>query len=209
MQFENGTVIGCGIVSGEIPPQPFFTNTFTKRCQSEAYRAETQAIERYRPNVIVWASTQERESIVVSTTTGNKDLVSGSAEWTSVMLSRINSRVAQLVATGAKVILLLEPPSLRIGNQSQPNASDLAYERMNDLLKEVATLHASHVGVVNLETRVCPSGPPCPFVVDGLGSIAAPRQAVRPDGVHYLSAGSLWVADWLVPQIQEAAKKLS
>ena len=210
MQFEDGTVLGCGIVSGEIPPQPFFPNTFTKRCQGEANHAEAQAIELYRPNTIVWASTQERNSIVVTSPTGSKAVQSGSPEWTSEMVNRINTRVEQFVATGANVILLLEPPSVHGGSRTQPNASDLAYERMNALLKIVAARHASKVAVVNLETRVCPSGSPCSYVVDGLGSTpATAQQGLRPDGVHYLPSGSLWVATWLVPQIQKAGTRLS
>ncbi len=210
MQFENGAVIGCGIVSGQIPPESFFTNTSTKRCQGEANRVDAQAIERFRPNVVVWASTQERNSIVASTPNGSENLASGSAGWTSVMLNRINARVAKFVAAGANVVLLLEPASVSDGKTSQSTANDLANQRMNDLLEEVAARHPAHVAVVNLGTRVCPSGPPCPYVVDGMGSTpATARQAVRPDGVHYLPAGSLWVADWLVPQIQEAAKGLS
>ena len=188
----------------------FFTNTFTKRCQGEANHAEAQAIELYRPNTIVWASTQERNSIVVTSPTGSKAVQSGSPEWTSEMVNRINTRVEQFVATGANVILLLEPPSVHGGSRTQPNASDLAYERMNALLKIVAARHASKVAVVNLETRVCPSGPPCSYVVDGLGSTpATAQQGLRPDGVHYLPSGSLWVATWLVPQIQKAATRLS
>lgn len=40
---------------------------------------------------------------------------------------------------------------------------------------------------------VCPSGPPCPILVDGI--------APRGDGAHYTAEGSLWVARWIMPQI--------
>ena len=81
---------------------------------------------------------------------------------------------------------------------------------MNALLREVAASHPGRVGVVDLSARVCPSGPPCPFVVDGFGStVATMTQAIRPDLTHYLPAGALWVARWLVPQIAAEAKKLS
>jgi hypothetical protein len=125
------------------------------------------------------------------------------------MLRRIEKRVGQLTATGAKVILLLEPPSVHGGSQSQPDASDIAYELMNGLLREAAAQDPDHVAVVNLATRVCPSGPPCPYFVDGHGTVSDPTAAIRPDDEHYLPAGSLWVAEWLVPQIQEAANRLS
>jgi hypothetical protein len=124
----------------------------------------------------------------------------------------MNDRVEKFVASGARVVLLLEPPQVHYG-QPGVTASDVAYEHMNALLKEVAAKHAGRVTVVNLGARVCPSGPPCPFVVDGFGSTGTPTQqdvnAIRPDGVHYLPSGSLWVARWLVPQIVAADKKLS
>ncbi len=59
----------------------------------------------------MWGSTDERSSIVVNTPTGSKVLDTGSPEWKAVMLQRIDGRVEQFVATGARVILLAEPPS--------------------------------------------------------------------------------------------------
>jgi peptidoglycan/LPS O-acetylase OafA/YrhL len=208
MRFENGAVIGCGIVSGEVAPQIVaginFAN-FTSKCQGEANTTETQAIERYRPSLIVWGSTDELNSVVVHTQSGSKVVQAGTPAWRSVMSERINDRVEKFLGTGAKVILLLEPPSVHSGDV---NSDDLAYEHMNALLSEVAARHPSDVGVVNLGDRVCPSGPPCQYFVDGHGSTSDPAQAIRPDGVHYLPPGALWVARWLVPQIAAAAKSL-
>jgi hypothetical protein len=214
MRFENGAVIGCGVVSGEIAPI-YYNNVnvaaYTEKCQGKANLAETQAIERYRPSLVVWGSTDEQNSIIADTPSGSKVLDTGSAEWKSVMLHRMNDRVDTLIAIGARVILLLEPPPVHTGSQQHAvDSTDLAYEHMNALLTEVAARHPGHVAVVNLESRVCPSGPPCPYVVDGLGStLATATQAIRPDTTHYLPAGSLWVARWLVPQIASAVKKLS
>ncbi len=215
MRFDTGAVIGCGIVSGQVAPLYIYgdvnVSAYTKRCQDEANLAETQAIERYRPSLIVWGSTDESASIVVKTRSGSTVLSSGSAAWRSVMLERLDTRVRELVGTGAKVILLLEPPPVnKTGGKGPVDSTDIAYERMNALLTEVAARHPGHVGLVDLEARVCPTGPPCQFVVDGFGStIATATQAIRPDLVHYLPAGSLWVARWLVPQIAAEAKKLS
>jgi hypothetical protein len=214
LRFENGAVIGCGVVSGLIAPIYYGSvnvAAYTDKCQGKANLAETQAIERYRPSLVVWGSTDEQNSIVADTPTGSKVLDTGSAEWKSVMLHRMNDRVDTLIAIGARVILLLEPPPVHTGSQQHAvDSTDLAYEHMNALLTEVAARHPGHVAVVNLESRVCPSGPPCPYVVDGLGStLATATQAIRPDTTHYLPAGSLWVARWLVPQIASAVKKLS
>ena len=209
MQFENGSVVGCGIVSGELAPALFDGVNLvagTSHCQGAANTAETDAIERYHPSIIVWGSTDERRSIVASTQAGSSVLTSGSAAWKTEMLRRMDDRVGEFVATGAKLVLLLEPPYAHPG--ARPTSDDLAFEQMNDLLKVVAARHPHDVAVVNLERRVCPTGPPCQYVVDGLGSLGDPTQAVRPDAVHYMSAGALWVARWLVPQIDEAVKNL-
>ena len=72
---------------------------------------------------------------------------------------------------------------------------------MNGLLREVAARHPGRVGLVDLASRVCPSGPPCPYVVDGVGAGQPAADSVRPDDYHYEVAGSLWVAQWLIPQI--------
>ena len=209
MQFENGSVVGCGIVSGELAPALFDGVNLvagTSHCQGAANTAETDAIERYHPSIIVWGSTDERRSIAAPTRAGSTVLPSGSAAWNTEMLRRMDDRVGEFVATGAKLVLLLEPPYAHPG--ARPTSDDLAFEQMNDLLKVVAARHPHDVAVVNLERRVCPTGPPCQYVVDGLGSLGDPTQAVRPDAVHYMSAGALWVARWLVPQIDEAVKNL-
>jgi peptidoglycan/LPS O-acetylase OafA/YrhL len=214
MGFKNAALIGCGVVSGEIAPLygPNGSNLSapTKLCQGEANRAETEAIERYRPSLIVWGSTDERDSVVNDTPAGSRILKTGSSEWRSVMLQRMDDRVEKFIATGARVILLSEPPSVHIGSQTGIDSNDIEYGEMNALLRDVAARHPKQVTVVNLQARVCPSGPPCPYVVDGFNSTGAtPAQTLRPDAVHYQPDASLWVAKWLVPRIFAAANKLS
>ena len=222
MHFQNGVVIGCGVVSGETAPvysaNGFNFVGYTSFCQGEANRAESLAIERYHPSLIVWGSTDERSSIEVGTAHGSEVLDSGSPKWEAVMLQRMDTRVEKFLATGARVILLLEPPPPHEGVLSPPsgqsrqlNSLDVSYEQMNALLKEVATRHPNQVAVLNLDTRVCPSGPPCPYVVPGFVSKPTSiMQTVRTDGLHYVTSGaSLWVAAWLVPQIVATAKRLS
>ena len=95
---------------------------YTAKCQGEANSAETQAIERYRPSLIVWGSTDETKSIVNATPTGNRVLNAGSPAWKAVMLQRMNTRVERFMATGARVILL---PGATGGTCGKNNPSDL------------------------------------------------------------------------------------
>ena len=225
LQFHTGAVLGCGIVSGQLPPVyvgGLNVVADTAKCQSEADSAEDAAIERFRPRIIVWGSTDERNSLFVATRAGSEVLVSGSRQWQSVMLARINSRVERLLGTGAKIILVLEPPEYH--QNVGVDSDDVAYQHMNALLQKVAERHPNQVGVVNLQPRVCPSGPPCPYVVSGFnptssrdassftcGPVTSPvpcGQTLRPDGIHYTQTSSLWVAQWLVPRIATVAKHL-
>jgi len=221
MQFENGAVIGCGVVSGTL--SPFYVGgvnimAATHQCQGEANRAESMALERYHPSLVVWGSTYEHSSILVGTANASAVLVPGTPKWKSVMLGRMDTRVEKFLGTGAGVILMLEPPPPHTpdlvpppARNGQVNSQDVSYEQMNDLLREVAARHPHKVAVVNLEARVCPSGPPCPFTV--IGFDARPKsvwQALRTDGTHYLTPkSSLWVAEWLVPKIAAASRGIS
>jgi peptidoglycan/LPS O-acetylase OafA/YrhL len=211
MHFEDGAVVGCGIVSGTLAPYMYGGVNIvagTSACQGEANRTETLAIAQFHPSLIVWGSTDERESIVVTTRTGTKILTSGSSEWYSVMKQRIHRRIDQFVTAGAAVVLLQEPPLVHPG---VANANDVEQERMNALLRRVAAQFPHRVAVVNLQARVCPSGPPCAYIVLRLGRTKRQTaiDSVRPDGVHYLGPGALWTAKWLVPQIAEAQKGLA
>jgi peptidoglycan/LPS O-acetylase OafA/YrhL len=212
MQFENGAVIGCGIVSGVIAP--FYLDghnivAYTTLCQGQANRSESLAIERDHPSLILWGSTEERSAIVVNTAQGTKVLASGSPEWRSVMLQRMDTRVNKFLATGARVILTLAAPAVHPADHTV-NSEDEDYANMNSLLKEVAAKHPHQVAVVDLSPRVCPTGPPCQDIVPAFNpKPTSVTQTVRADGTHYLPNASLWVARWLVPQIAAAAKGLS
>ena len=83
------------------------------------------------------------------------------------MLQRMEDRVQKFLATGAKVILLLQPPSVHQLNGvdpenlvplwnaplahggGSPNAGDKADEQMNALLRKVAAKNPHRVAVVN------------------------------------------------------------
>ena len=88
--------------------------------------------------------------------------------------------------------MLTQPPFWQSGNPPRPTPQDKDFERLNALLTKFA-LHTPHVKSVDLAAYVCPSGPPCPLLVDGLW--------VRGDGAHYTGEGSLWVARWLMPRL--------
>jgi peptidoglycan/LPS O-acetylase OafA/YrhL len=195
VRVEDASVIGCGVVSGEIAPS--FTdgrdvNATTRTCQQRAIASEDRALHAGRPNVVVWASSWERTALVVGSGTHQTVVVPGSPQWYAVLLNRMETRVRTFTSIGATVVMLTQPPFAESGSPSSTTQSDVEFERLNALLTRFAA-HTRHVRVVNLSAHVCPSGPPCPVIVDNIW--------VRPDDAHYGTEGSLWVARWLMPQL--------
>jgi len=204
IRVESGGVIGCGIVSGRLAP--YYYNgldllAYTKTCQSRARAAEASAFRLGKPDIILWSSTDERSAIAIHTPTGNEVLLQGSPRWRKVMLRRMDTRLQQFIATGATVVLLLQPPFVDAGSPTRPTTKDADFARLNSMLRQIAARHPGHIGVLDLSARVCPSGPPCPYRVGGL--------IIRPDDEHYESAGSLWVATWLVPRVLSTVRNTS
>jgi peptidoglycan/LPS O-acetylase OafA/YrhL len=195
VQVEDAAVIGCGVVSGEIAPLYINgENVYhdSKYCQARALALETQTLRIDHPSIVLWASTWERMSLVVGSGDHQKVLTQGSPQWRTVLTQRIQSRVQLFTAAGAKVVMLTQPPFARTGHPTGPSAADADFVRLNALLTQFA-LHQSHVTLVNLSAHVCPAGPPCPQITDGLG--------YRTDGAHYSADGSLAAARWLLPQL--------
>jgi hypothetical protein len=112
----------------------------------------------------------------------------------------MNAKLHELLGTGAKIILLIQPPFVNEGSPKRPTSSDQEFEQLNSVLRDVAAEHPKQVGLINLSYRVCAHGPPCSLFVHGL--------EVRPDRAHYGPAGTLWVAEWLVPSIVSEAHSL-
>lgn len=197
----DGAVQGCGIVSDTLAPEiegNINFHSYTRYCKRKVKRVEAAALTSGKPDIVLWGSTDEGSSII-DPPTGAQVLDSGTPRWRSVMLDRIDERVQTLLATGAKVVMLLEPAEV---HPKQPgiDASDKQTLQMNELLRTVATRYPTKVGVVDLASRVCPSGPPCPYAVDAL--------VPRADNLHYDAETSLWVAEWLMPRIAATAASL-
>jgi peptidoglycan/LPS O-acetylase OafA/YrhL len=195
VRIENGAVIGCGVVSGEVAPRVVDganVNEPSQTCKVRASAAAARALRAGPPNVVLWASTWERSSIVSGSGADQKILTAGSPKWYAMLRERMHHRVQQLTASGATVFLLTQPPFVDPGSPAGPTAQDNGFERLNAFLSEFAA-STPHVKLVDLATLVCPSGPPCPLVVDNVW--------LRGDGKHYTGVGSLWVARWLMPQL--------
>jgi peptidoglycan/LPS O-acetylase OafA/YrhL len=195
VRIENAAVIGCGVVSGRIAPHSVDgrdVNRASRLCQGRAEVAEAKALRSGRPNVVLWASSWERNSLSIGNGADQQILPAGSPEWFTVLLNRMGQRVREFTATGATVVMVTQPPFVDQGRPTVPTAQDESFLRLNNLLVAFAR-NRPHVELVDLAHFVCPSGPPCPLVVDDVDA--------RGDGAHYTADGSLWVARWLMPRL--------
>jgi hypothetical protein len=195
VQVEDAALIGCGVVSGQIAP--YFINgrnvyAETRYCQSRADAIETHVLRTGHPNVVLWASTWERMALVVGDSADGKILTPGTPQWSAYVVQRIRSRVEQFTATGATVVMLTQPPFANLGKPTGLTPDDQDFARLNALVTKFAATQP-HVKVVDLSALVCPNGPPCPLVTNGVG--------MRTDGAHYSADGSLSVARWLLPRL--------
>ncbi len=158
VRVENASVIGCGVVSGEIAPS-FIDgrnmNAATRVCQQRAVVSENRALRSGRPNVVIWASSWERDALVVGSGAHRAIAVQGSRRWYSVLLNRIAVRVRMFTRTGATVFMLTQPPFAYSGNPSSAPALDKDFERLNSLLTQFAS-HTPKVRLVDLSTRAVP-----------------------------------------------------
>jgi hypothetical protein len=72
-------------------------------------------------------------------------------------------------------------------------ADNDGYVRLNALLRRFRARHQSQVSLVDLATKLCPAGPPCPERVEGLHA--------RPDGRHFTPTAATWAARWILTEI--------
>ncbi|HTD50354.1 MAG TPA: SGNH hydrolase domain-containing protein, partial [Acidimicrobiia bacterium] len=192
-------VFGCGVASGQITTIDNEQITpHTERCPSMVNEAVSPAIFELRPDVVVWMSIWEKADVVV----GNQTLVSGTPAADAEMLHRMDAELARLTGYGAKVVVVTEAAPAPNDAQGVGNSSnavdDASYARLDTILGQFAQLNSANVTVVDLARQVCPTGPPCPEVVNGL--------RLRPDGRHFTPAAASVEARWLIPRIVDALR---
>jgi hypothetical protein len=191
---DQGIVFGCGIVSDEITTTRNEAITpHSERCHALVNWDEGNALARARPTVVIWMSVWEKSDLVADGHT----LVADTPEWKAVITARMDAALVRLTAGGARVVVVTEaapgPNAAQRTETTDPKADDAGYLRLNALLRTFQARHADQVTLVDLASKVCPHGPPCPALVEG-------RDA-RPDGRHFTPTAATWAARWLLTQI--------
>lgn len=127
---------------------------------------------RFHPRVVVWADVMEWSDIKAD----GRQVKAGSDTWRHLMTDSWD-RIAGRLGDAAIVLIL---PTWWAG---YPTDSPAAFPvgRQRALFRDWAARHQGRVTVVDLAPAICPSGPPCQQIVNGV--------QLRFDPVHYTPEG--------------------
>jgi hypothetical protein len=192
-----GAVVGCGVVAdATAPTRGEGTMVGTVACHDLVRKTQQRAMERIKPDVVLWLSSWERLSILV----GQRTLVAGTPKADRVILERMDRMLARLTSRGARLGLLTVAPFTNGTGLGQTFRSNRERDRevlhLNGLLRRFAARHPAEAFVVDLAHHVCPDGAPCSPTVDG--------RRPRPDGAHFSPAGAVWAAQWTMAEVVRA-----
>lgn len=192
----NNTVLGCGLVPGELVGDQRPTSN-TERCA--AWRAQWQAdVVRFQPDALVLFSgiwdAYDHEADGRRYTFGTRAY----AAWYEAQMQAIIDAVPPSVTS----IVLLSNPCYRAVNElgtSHANSHVFDTEQLawfNGLIRRVSATNPGRVRLVDLHRAACPNGR---YVGESGGTV------LRYDGVHFTSEGADVIAAALVPELLEAA----
>jgi len=188
---DTALVAGCGVVGGvatyydgRVPPH-------AEGCEQLVDDYERTALDRDRPDIVVWMSTWEVNDRIVS----GERIKFGGARWDAMLLDKINQAARRLTAGGAHLVIATMAP--RAPNDlvgPSDSAETSRYVHVNDLYRQYAREHPDTVSVVDFAGAVCPGGAPCPRIVDGIN----PRPL---DGLHFTPQTAGWAAQQLLDAV--------
>jgi peptidoglycan/LPS O-acetylase OafA/YrhL len=190
------TATGLMVLPGGAPP-----DIPAQTCTDQAPRLIRQALDRYRPPVVLvaefWA---HHQPLLVD----GKQVKAGTAEHDAVLRSAYLSLVDQVAAYGGRVVFLeLPPPGEQLGEKvatgrpaghSRPPVSGNGryVDGFNAVLRSVAAARPGVAATVSVTDVICPNGH-CGPVQHGV--------LVRIDGVHYSIPFSRQLVPTLIQRI--------
>ncbi len=118
------------------------------------------------------------------------------------MLSRMDDALRRITRGGAKVALITVAPAAPNDAQGTQQTStaveDASYLRLRSIDRRFAKRHPGQVTVIDLASRLCPKGPPCPEFVHG--------HRPRPDGRHFDPAAATRASRWILRQLAKTER---
>jgi peptidoglycan/LPS O-acetylase OafA/YrhL len=194
IKIDQGSVFGCGIASGQVTTtRNESIGPNSQRCPTLVETTVTAALARARPTVVIWMSSWEKSDLVVD----GKTYIAGTPAGEREIQSLMDDALQRLTAGGAHVVLVTVPaPAPNPAQATQTtskSADDAGYVRLRGILERFHARHPDKTSIVDLASKVCPGGPPCGEIVEGLHA--------RPDGRHFTPTAAVWASRWLLQQI--------
>jgi hypothetical protein len=143
-----------------------------QNCPKVAREKQNEMVFRFRPRVVVWADIMEWSDIKLN----NRIVAAGSEEWKRLMREGWNRTLGRL---GRANVVLILPTWWAGWPRNSPGPFPVEQQRV--LFRSWAERHPGQVSVVDLGPVICPAGPPCQQVVDGV--------QLRTDHAHYTPEG--------------------
>jgi peptidoglycan/LPS O-acetylase OafA/YrhL len=188
-------VLGCGVVSENVAPLDNLPPPeWRARCAPLVHETETSAVDHSKPDLVLWYSSWELDNLMV-----NGHVVRfGTPADDAVLLSRMDAALPLLTRGRAQLVLLsLVDAPVDLGTRflkAGGAVDDANRAHLNELYHEFAARHPGQVTVIDQTPVLCPGGPPCHHIVDGID----PRPL---DGNHFGTDGAVLVARWLMPKL--------
>jgi len=185
---------GCGVLAGE----PTLANGTIldngANCDREIVKLEIEAEAKVQPELVVWLSVWEVMDRLVGDTRYSLDTPEGQLEYAHL----IDEAAARFQRRGARLVILLPAQSTDDAFLPHYTHSDQINRLavLNHLLQDFAARNARTTSIIDLNPIVCPGGPPCPDVVNNI--------TLRPDGTHFEADGARYVADRVMPLLQDS-----
>jgi peptidoglycan/LPS O-acetylase OafA/YrhL len=181
---------GCGMLRG-LPALPNGSPMpgYGTACDENVPKLQDETLSSLRPDLVIWLSNWELTDRIVD---GNL-LQLGAPEADPVFEQLFEQTATRLQATGARLVLLMPAQPVAHGWLPQYGYSSRLKRlpALDQLLAAQAARHPDTTNVIDLVPIVCPGGPPCPEIVNGI--------RLRPDGSHFAPDGARYVAEQLVP----------
>jgi hypothetical protein len=170
---------------------------WSARCAAETADYQARAMRDTGAQVVVWLSGWEAADHLF----GGQQLVFGTLTGDAAVMGELEASVDRLSASGARVVILTQPPRTPDNDIGLPATSEVVdrLEHLNVLYQRLEVERPDSVLLVDFDAIVCPGGPPCPGYVDGV--------RLRPyDGSHFDAGGAAWVAPRVIAAIVAALR---
>jgi hypothetical protein len=190
----SAAMIGCGVASGLALDKNGVPYPWAADCEKAVPNLVNGLVVRDDPDVVVWLSTWELADRQVA----GRNLRFGTSEHDRALRRAIDEQVRRLTVRRARIVFLAPAP-LVDGKLPGVDAEYSRYIHYRALLTEYAASRAPQAVVVDLMPMVCPGGPPCRRIVDGV--------ELRPDGAHFSKETAPLVAERLLPRILDALRQ--